>query len=296
MSFLKRFSTLQIALCFSIVVHAALLIVHAADPQGFNRVFQDTPLEVILVNARSSQAPAEAQAIAQANLAGGGEADRGRATSPLPPSPTMTEGNAEEDMRRQMEQLQETQQQLLAQVRRQMAMLPPPDPRQNKGAPQENALEDKQHKRVEQLAEIERRINEENSRPKKRFVSPATREEIYVQYYDQLRRKVEDRGTRNFPTHNGRKLYGELTVMITVDAAGRVIETDIVIPSKSKVLDRQALGILMAASPFGAFPPKVRAQADQLVVTTRFRFSREDGIEAIPLGPVLGNNGKATPP
>jgi periplasmic protein TonB len=293
MSFLKRFSTLQIALGFSLAVHAALFTVRFVDPEGFNRVFQDTPLEVILVNARSKEAPPEAQAIAQANLTGGGDLERGRATSPLPPSPTMTVGNAEEDARRQVEQLQQAQQQLLAQIRREMAMLPPPDPKQDKGSPQETSTEDKRRKLVELLAEIEKRINEENSRPKKRYVSPATREELYAQYYDQMRRKIEERGTRNFPIHQGRKLYGELTMNITVDAAGRVIETEIVRPSKSKVLDRQAVGIVAAAAPFGAFPGKMRAQADQLVITSRFRFTREDGMEAIPLGPAAAST---TPP
>jgi hypothetical protein len=75
----KKFSVLQIALTTSIAVHAALLAWPAIDPEGFNRTFQDTPLEVILVNSRSSEAPSKAQAIAQRNLAGGGEVDRGRA-------------------------------------------------------------------------------------------------------------------------------------------------------------------------------------------------------------------------
>src|SRR3954469_2357376 len=83
-SMLKKFSTLQIALTVSIGVHALLLVVRFVDPEGFNRVFQDTPLEVILVNGSSAEAPTKAQAIAQRNLAGGGEAERGRATSPLP--------------------------------------------------------------------------------------------------------------------------------------------------------------------------------------------------------------------
>ena len=51
-------------------VHAALLLsVRFIDPEGFNRVFQDTPLEVILVNAKSTERPNKAQAIAQSNLA-----------------------------------------------------------------------------------------------------------------------------------------------------------------------------------------------------------------------------------
>ena len=83
----RRSSTLTIALTVSALVHAGLLAVRLVDPQAFDRVFQDSALEVILVNARSNEAPVKAQAIAQANLAGGGDAASGRATSPLPPSP-----------------------------------------------------------------------------------------------------------------------------------------------------------------------------------------------------------------
>ena len=52
---LRSFSTLQIALGVSIAVHALLLTVRFVDPESFNRVFEDTPLEVILVNAKSNE-------------------------------------------------------------------------------------------------------------------------------------------------------------------------------------------------------------------------------------------------
>jgi protein TonB len=275
----KRLSSLQIALLVSVAVHAALLMVRFVNPEGFNRVFQDTPLEVILVNSRSGEAPAKAQAIAQANLAGGGEAARGRATSPLPPSAVIEIGNASEESRRQIDQLQETQQQLLAQLRRELALLPQPDPKRDAGTPDASAQEEQRRQLVRMLAEIEKRINEENARPKKRYISPATREEIYAQYYDQLRHKIEDRGTRNFPEQNGRKLYGELTMNVTIDTEGRVVETEIVRASASPVLDRRALAIVRAAAPFGPFTSAMRSKADQLVITSRFRFTREDGLE-----------------
>jgi protein TonB len=129
------------------------------------------------------------------------------------------------------------------------------------------------------LAEIEKRINEENARPKKRYISPATREEVYALYYDQLRRKIEQRGTRNFPENQGQKLYGELTMNVTVDAEGRVLETEIVRPSTSKLLDRRAVAIVRAAAPFGPFTTAMRRRADQLVITSRFKFTRDDGLE-----------------
>ena len=282
---MRKLSTLQIALIISIGLHGALLAVRIVDPEGFNRIFQDTPLEVVLVNSRSGQAPDKAQVIAQAALAGGGDAETGRATSPLPPSALVEIGDSDETARKQIEQLQETQQQLLAQVRRELALLPAPDPQRDEGNPQERAQEDKRRQLVQLLAEIEKRINEENARPKKRYISPAAREEVYALYYDGYRRKVEDRGTRNFPESNGKKLYGELIMNVTIDAAGRVLDTEIIQPSSSKILDRRAVAIVKAAAPFGTFSAAMRRSADQLVVTSRFRFTRDESLETQQLGP-----------
>jgi len=282
---LRKLSTLQIALIISFGLHGALLAVRLVDPEGFNRIFQDTPLEVVLVNSRSGQAPDKAQVIAQAALAGGGEADRGRATSPLPPSALVEIGDSDETARKQIEQLQETQQQLLAQLRRELALLPAPDPQRDEGNPQERAQEDKRRQLVQLLAEIEKRINEENARPKKRYISPAAREEVYALYYDGYRRKVEERGTRNFPESNGKKLYGELIMNVTIDAAGRVLDTEVVQPSNSKILDRRAIAIVKAAAPFGPFTTAMRRSADQLVVTSRFKFTRDEALETQQLGP-----------
>ena len=270
---------MQVALAVSIAAHGALLLVRFVDPEGFNRVFQDTPLEVILVNSRSGEAPEKAQAIAQANLAGGGEAQVGRATSPLPPSALTEFGDANEDTKKQIEQLQETQQQMLTQVRRELALLPPTDPLREQGTPEEREQENRRRQLIELLAEIEKRINEENARPKKRYISPATREEVYALYYDKLRRKIEDRGTRNFPENQGKKLYGELTMNVTVDADGRVVETEVVRGSGSKILDRRAVAIVTAAAPYGRFNAAMRKNADQLVITSRFRFTREENLE-----------------
>ena len=276
---LKKLTALHIALLASLAVHAGLLTLRFVNPEGFNRVFADTPLEVILVNSRSNEPPDKAQAIAQANLAGGGDAERGRATSPLPPSALIELGEANEESHRQIEKLQEAQTQLLTQIRRELAFMPAPDPRRDEGSPEERALEEKRKQLIQLLAEIEKRIHDENARPKKRYISPATREEVYALYYDQLRRKIEERGTRNFPEYQGHKLYGELTMNVTVDAQGRVIETEVVRPSSSKMLDKRAVAIVRAASPFGIFTTAMQRKADQLVITSRFRFTRDDGLE-----------------
>ena len=280
-AFLRTFSTLQLALGVSVAVHAALISVRFIDPEGFNRVFQDTPLEVILVNAKSSERPEKAQAIAQANLAGGGDADKGRATSPLPYSALTSVGNDYEEAQRKMDALQEQQTQLLAQLRKQLATLPAPDPRKDGQNPQQVSEQQKRLQLVKLLAEIEKRINDENSRPKKRYISPATREEAYAVYYDALRHKVEDKGTENFPEQAGRKLYGELTMIVTVNHDGQVLGTEIVQGSGNATLDRRAEAIARAAGPFGAFNAEMRKKADQIAMVARFKFTRDQTVEAV---------------
>ncbi|MBS0609840.1 MAG: TonB family protein [Proteobacteria bacterium] len=278
-AFLRRLSTLQIALALSVAVHVLLLTVRFIDPERFNRVFQDTPLEVILVNAKSNERPDKAQAIAQASLAGGGDAAKGRATSPLPYSALTSIGDDLEEAQRKMDQMLEQQTQLLAQVRQQLAVLPQPDLRKPSESTERQAQDEKRRQLVKLLAEIERRINEENARPRKRYISPATREEVYAVYYDQLRRRVEDKGTQNFPEQGGHKLYGELIMILTVNHDGRVLETEVVQGSGNRQLDRRAEAIARAAGPFGHFGPAMRARADQIAVVSRFKFTREQTLE-----------------
>jgi periplasmic protein TonB len=279
MNFLRNMSTLGIALMISVIVHAGLITVRFVDPERFNRVFQDTPLEVILVNAKSSEKPEVAKAIAQASLAGGGDLEAGRATTPLPLSSLTSMGDANEDMQRKLDAMQEQQMLMLSSIKRQLAALPPPDPKISSQNAEAQAQEQRRKQLLQLLAEIEKRINEQNARPKKRYISPATREEVYAIYYDSLRRKIEDRGTQYFPEAAGNKLYGELTMIVTVNHDGRVLDTEVIETSGITALDRRAQNIAKAAGPFGKFTDEMRRRADQIVVVSRFKFTREETLE-----------------
>lgn len=277
---LRRFNTLQIALGLSLAVHAIVLSVRFIDPQAVQRLFQDTPLDVILVNARSEQRPEKARAIAQAQLAGGGESAAGRSASPLPYATQDNSGDAaQEQAEKKVRQLKQQQTLLLAQIRKQIAALPKPDPDQPENTPEQVTREEKRRQLIKLLAEIERRVEEESGRPKRRYIGPSTREEAYAAYYERLRRGIEHEGTENFPEANGRKLYGELTMMITVNADGRLLDTEVVASSGNPQLDRRAEAIARGAAPFGRFTAAMRRKADQIVVVSRFRFTRDETLE-----------------
>ena len=178
--------------------------------------------------------------------------------------------------------MQEQQQQLLAQIGTSWRCMPPPDPQAaTSGNPESAAQEERRRQLIELLAEIEKRINEENARPKKRYISPATREEVYAVYYDALRRKIEDRGTDNFPESRGQ----EALRRADDDRDRRLRRHACSTPrsceaSGNRALDRRAIAIVAAA---GAVRPLHRCDAAQgrpdRACTSRFKFTRDETLE-----------------
>ncbi len=275
------------ALLASVAVHAVVLTTRFVQTADFERMFQDMPLDVILVNSQSDEAPEKAQALAQANLAGGGDAadPNKRATSPLPPAALTQMGDViNEEQQRQIDEMQHQQSMLIDQVRSQLATMSAPDPSQPAKEAEEQLRDEKRQQLFKLLAEIERRVAEENARPKKRFISPATREVVYALYYDELRRKIESQGTNNFPEVAGKKLYGSLTMMMTVNNDGRVIAVDVAESSGNPTLDRRAMAIARSAGPFNGFEPAMRKRADQIVVVSRFTFTRDQTLQTELMG------------
>ncbi len=273
-----RVSPMQIAIGLSLVLHAGLLAFKLADPQGFDRLMTQMPLDIILVNARSNaDAPDKPQALAQASLQGGGDVSQGRAQSPLPLSERRQSGQADDAASARLRQLKQQQTAMLAQIKKQLSMN-----RLKHGATAAEAAERDQQQRqlLDTLAEIEQRINEQNARPRTRYVSPSTREVSYALYHDRMRRLIEEHGTRYFPQAQGQKLYGSLTVVLTVNARGQVIASKILKSSGQAELDKQALALAENAGPFGPFTNEMKREFDQLAMVSRYTFKRNQTVQA----------------
>ena len=274
----KLITPLQVAIAISIVVHAGLLVFKIADPQGFDRLMAPAPLDIILVNARSQNtAPDKPQALAQTHLQGGGEAAQGRAQSPLPASARNQTGQMEDAGKAQIVQMKQQQTALLAQIKQQLAV------NASKPSSVSSALaeEDPQQRQLlDMLAEIEKRINEQNARPRTRYVSPSTREVSFAVYQSHMRRLIEERGTRFFPQANGQKLYGSLTLVVTVNARGKVMSSQVLKSSGNAALDQAALDIASRAGPFGEFTREMKLEFDQLALVSRYTFKNNQTVQA----------------
>ncbi|MDF3035215.1 MAG: tonB, partial [Paucimonas sp.] len=231
MKFFTQNPTLTVAFVVSVAMHGLLLAVRFAAPDLSKLQPTDPALEVILVNAKHDKAPLKADVLAQANLDGGGNADAGRAKSPLPDLRRTEDGDNTKSAMRRIEELEQQQRKLLEQIEKQTKLtVPSPDvpgkphvaPPQPKGVD----LIESAKEIARREAEIARSIEEYNKRPKKTQLTPSSREVGYALYYKSLQERIEKIGTFNFPEQNGKKLYGELIVYIPIFQDGTIYEKD----------------------------------------------------------------------
>ena len=279
---------LSLAFGISLLVHGVLLAVHFVAPDAFRLKPSDPELEVILVNAKHDKKPVNAEALAQANLDGGGNAERGRAKSPLPDMKRVESGDSVKAAQRRVAELEQQQRKMLAQMQssqQHVASAEEPKPREEPLLNARDMIETaKAMARME--AEVAKNIEQYNKRPKKTQITPSTREVGYAQYYKTLQDKIEKVGTLNFPTQDGKKLYGELLVIIPVFQDGTIYERDggVVVKTSSgnPALDRAAVAIVRRSAPFGHFPENMRTSGkdDVWEIVTRFRFTRDQGLQA----------------
>ena len=278
----RALTTFQKAIAVSLVLHAGLLTVRFVDPTALDRIFQPPILEVVMLNAPGQSKPVKSHLLAQTSMEGGGNVLAGHATEALlvdAAAPGLEFQN--QLAANPIEAMRQQQNVLLAQVRDQLSAL------QNSAessADSSKAMqqEERQRRLVQQIAALEKDVATENARPRKRFFSPTTREAVFAVYFTELRRAIEKQGTLDFPQRDGEKIFGELTMAITVDAAGRVVATSLARSSGDALLDHHAENIVRRAAPYGAFSAAIRATADQLVFVARFRFVHtEDRTEAL---------------
>lgn len=279
---------LTIALAGSVVIHAILLGVHFAAPDAFRLKPADPGLEVILVNAKHDKAPVKADAIAQANLDGGGNANEGRAKSPLPDMRKVENGDSVKAAQRKVAELEAQQQKILSQMNKTTQTVATPEREKPKEVtPQINAkdLLDTAKAVARMEAEVAKNIEEYNKRPKKTQITARTREAGYALYYKAMQEKIERLGTLNFPQRDGKKLYGELVIYIPVFQDGTIYDKEggvrIERGSGNAALDSAALAIVRRSAPFGRFPDNMRTTSkdDIWEIITRFRFTHEETLQ-----------------
>jgi protein TonB len=279
-----RSRVLYASVAASLLLHAILLSVHFTFPNALRMQTSNQTLDVILVNAKSAQRPGRADALAQANLEGGGDTDQDRrAKTPLPLIDPLAPGRDLTQAQRRVRALEAQQRKLLAQSRQSSARVSSQAERQanpEAGADQPSGrdLAELSLAAMRLQAQIDRQLEAYQKRPRKKFIGASAVEYRFAQYEEDWRQKVERIGTVNYPAAARGRFYGNLRMTVTLRADGNVESIELDRSSGLKVLDDAAFRIVRMASPYARFPADIRRDTDQLVITRTWFFGKGDKI------------------
>jgi protein TonB len=269
------------ALTISLVLHLVVAAVHFS-PFDFTR-FKDNepPLEIALVNAKSSAKPTKADILAQANLDGGGNTDLPRrAKSPLPVLPNETPGKDVSVATQSVEALKEQQRELLTRLKSTALVKMQPTPveaPEKTDSPTANDLMQKALEAIRLEAQIAKDMDAYQKRPKRTFIGARAAEFRFARYVEDWRLKIERIGNLNYPeAARQQKLYGSLLLTVSIRSDGSIENVEINRTSGQRVLDAAAVKIVQMSAPFAAFPPDIKRDTDILHITRTWTFAKGD--------------------
>lgn len=282
---LERFglvASMQVALVGSLAFHAFAIVglgFKVPDPRGMPA--PHNVLDVVLVNAKSATKPDKADALAQANLDGGGNTDANRrAKTPLPVLPKEQQREDIAIATERVQALEKKTQELLTQLRAAPLVPVQPAPTINadrNDTPTANEMMQRTLDAMRLEAQIAKDMDAYQKRPKRRFVGARAEEYRFARYVEDWRLKVERVGNLNYPeAARQNRLYGSLLITVSIRADGSVENIEVNRSSGNRVLDAAALHIVLMAAPYAPFPPDIHRDTDVLHITRTWTFTKAD--------------------
>ena len=280
---LDDLSRLQYAVVASVALHALIIFGVVIRPPDLSKLDTSAPpLEVVLVNAKSSVRPLNADALAQQNLDGGGNTDLDRrAKSPLPVTRNDKQTTELTMESRRVQQLEQEAKKLLTQLNSQTkvetAVAQPEAQAESKVAPNAADLMSKSLEIARLEAQISKDWDAYQKRPRRRFIGARTQEFRFARYIEDWRQKIERVGTLNYPeAARDQKIYGSLQLTVSLKPDGTIDNIEINRSSGQKILDDAARRIVLLAAPYAAFPADISKDTDILSITRTWTFTRAD--------------------
>ena len=274
---------MQSSMLLSMGFHVLLVLGVGAqffDPSQF--MAPHNVLDVVLVNSKSATRPVKADAIAQANLDGGGNTDEARRAKTMLPAIDQSASKNMQQAQERVKQLEQEMKTLMTQGRSTAKVMQGEIAQKESGTPDPVSASDLMQKSIE-IQRLEAQIAKEHEayqqRPKRKFIGARTTESRFAVYVDNWRQKIERVGNLNYPEEARRQgIQGQLQLTIAIKSDGEVEDIQINRSSGKKVLDEAAKRIIRLASPFDKFPPDIKRDTDVLHITRTWMFGKGDTI------------------
>jgi periplasmic protein TonB len=276
---------MQSSVLSSVAFHLLLLFGIGAklfDPRQFSP--PHNIMDVVLVNAKSATKPIKADALAQANLDGGGNTDeKRRAATPLPAIEQSAAKNARQ-AQETVKQLEQEMKTLMTQVRSTAKIMQGEIAQKATGTPDPASTSDLMQKSIEIQrleAQIAKEFDSYQQRPKRKYVGGRTQEYRFATYVDSWRQKIERVGNLNYPGQARAKgIHGAVQVTVAIKANGEVEDIEIHTTRADKVLKDAVRRIVTLSTPFDRFPESFKRDTDILHITRTWIFGPGDVLSA----------------
>jgi len=241
----------------------------------------EATIEVTLAQYRSQIQPDDADFIAQENQTGSGSQDE----ATVPSSPFLSDLNDAD--------INEVRPAPEAQVLNEMSEQPKlttltsinaeqviaqqrnaPEPEEKQALSEQSSSEEISLAIASLQAQLDLQQQAFARQPRKYTLSSASaRKSHEASYLDSWRRRVEAVGNINYPVQaRQQQVYGNVRMLIALNASGQISETRIIQSSGESLLDQAAVDIVNLAAPFEPFPEELKAEADILEIVRTFRF------------------------
>ncbi|MDO9012064.1 MAG: energy transducer TonB [Gallionella sp.] len=274
-------SGISLAMVFSIALHAFALFgitLVLPDPRSTADMMQ--PLHVVLVNSKSKSRPLQADALAQANLDGGGNTEQDRQAKTMLPNIGDEQQISPEQTSRKVAHLEEESKRVLTALHSSYQLDQPQPKKYQNGDTADDLVQ-----RSLEIARLEAQINKNNDfyqkLPRRKFIGARTQEYRFAQYIEDWRVKVERIGNLNYPEQARREqLYGKLQLSVSIRADGSIENIEVSRSSGHRILDAAAMRIVKLAGPFSPLPPSITKDVDILTITRTWSFTPSDKLES----------------
>lgn len=304
-------SPMAMALWFSVTAHVIFLAIKF-EPEIKEMAKRLPSLEVVLVNAKTKDAPSKADVIAQANLDRGGNTDLDRQMKTALPAPKQKTAEVQLQQKKEAQaasqasklkakqnkeekrvaELEKKAQELLTQIKSEKKLKTKPVESTTTLEPEGGKEKNKVPKKLDMdelmassleidrlEAQIAKQQDEYQKRPKRRFLGARAKAADDALYLEAWRQKVERIGNLNYPAAaRNQKIYGKLQLTVSIRADGSVEKVHIDRSSGSKVLDDAAINIVRLAAPYAKFSKEMRKTTDILGITRTWTFTQNDAL------------------
>ena len=267
---------------FSAIIHSVLILgITFKMPETRSVDNIDNTLDVVLVNSSNNETPEEAELLSQSDNLGGGEDSLGGST-PLPwkaVAPAVTQTikreastvettvtNEEEIMLSDVSEVKiETTEEPEAAIETKSVKKEAPDKITTKTQ--------RQLEKERLIAKLAQQWQDYQKRPKREFLSPATKKHGAAEYLESWRKKVERIGNSNYPDRAKTEgLRGTLIIDVAINIDGTINKIDMRKPSKYKLLNDAAIRFIRLAAPFDPFPESISKETDIVHITRAYHF------------------------